>query len=133
MPVSQKPKFETDVVYEFMGAAHKDLDRVKEMVEEDVDLANAAMDVGGNFETALGGAAHMGRVDIAEVLLANGARMDIFCAAMMGKMALVKAFIADDPNVLHLKGPHGIPLIKHAERGGQDEIVDLLKAHGVEA
>lgn len=35
--------------------------------------------------------------------------------------------------ILHLKGPHGIPLIKHAERGGQDEIVDLLKAHGVEA
>lgn len=130
MPVSQKPKFDHEVVYEFMGAAHNNVDRIKEMIAEDADLANAAMDVGGNFETALGGAAHMGRADIAEVLLAHGARMDIFCAAMMGKMALVKAFIEDDPNVVHLKGPHGIPLIKHAEKGGQDEMVELLKSHG---
>jgi len=116
MSVSKKPKFEVDVVQDFVGAAHRDVDRVKEMLEEDVDLANAAVDVGGNFETALGGAAHMGRVDIAEALLDKGARMDIFCAAMMGKMAIVKAFIEDDPSVVHLKGPHGIPLIKHAER-----------------
>ena len=39
---------------------------------------------------------------------------------MMGKIEIVKAFIADDPGVVNLKGPHGIPLIKHAERGGQD-------------
>lgn len=97
MSISKKPHFDTDMVRDFVGAAHRDVDRVKEMLEEDADLANAAVDVGGNFETALGGAAHMGRVDIAEALLAKGARMDIFCAAMMGKMALVKAFIADDP------------------------------------
>lgn len=129
MPISQKPKFDHEVVYEFMGAAHSNVKKVKEMIAEDVDLANAAMDVGGNFETALGGAAHMGRADIAEVLLANGARMDIFCAAMMGKIDLVKAFIADDPNVVHLKGPHGIPLMKHAEKGGHQEMIDLLAAH----
>jgi flotillin len=37
---------------------------------------------------------NMGRPDIAAVLLANGARLDLFCAAMMGKADVVRACIA---------------------------------------
>ena len=130
MSITKKPYLDADLVSKFVGAAHKELDIVKQMLADQPDLVNATVDVGSDFESALGGAAHMGRADIAEVLLAHGARMDIFCAAMMGKMALVKAFIEDDPNVVHLKGPHGIPLINHAKRGGQDKMVELLKSHG---
>jgi len=132
MSISQNSHLDPQLTYEFMGAVHKDLDKVKAMIEEEPGLANAAIDVGGNFETAQGAAAHMGREDIAEYLLSKGARMDVFCAAMMGKIDIVKAFIADDPNVVHLKGPHGIPLIKHAERSGQTAVIDLLKVHGAE-
>lgn len=133
MSISQKPHLNPDLVYEFLAAAHKDLDKVKAMLEEEPGLVNASLDVGSDFETAQGAAAHMGRADIAEYLLSKGARMDVFCAAMLGKVDIVKAFIADDPKVVHLKGPHGIPLIKHAERGGQNAVVDLLKTHGAEA
>jgi hypothetical protein len=56
--------------------------------------------------------------------------MDVFCAAMLGKIDVVKAFLADDPGVVHLKGPHGIPLVRHAQAGKQDAVVELLVAHG---
>ena len=131
MVVPKVPYIEMDLVREFVGAAHNDFEKMQEMLEKDPGLANAAADVGGGaYETALGGASHVGRRDIAEHLLANGARLDIFCAAMMGKVAIVQAFLDDDPDVAHLRGPHGIPLIKHAERGGQDTIVKLLESYG---
>ena len=134
MSISEIPHLDPDLVYEFMAAVHKDMDKVRSMVENEPGLANAASDVGGGaYETALGGAAHMGRGDIAVYLLSNGARMDIFCAAMLGKNAIVEAFLNDDPSIAHLKGPHGIPLIKHAERGGQNEIVELLKSYDAKA
>ena len=55
--------------------------------------------------------------------------MDLFCAAMLGKIAIVKAYITDDTAVVHVRGPHGIPLINHAQAGGQDEIAKLIETH----
>ena len=44
---------------------------------------NASWDWGGgDWETGLGAAAHMGRRDIAELLLGRGARLDLFAAAI---------------------------------------------------
>ena len=53
----------------------------------------------------------MGRKDIADFLLAHGARLDIFAAAMLGKLEIVKAALNAYPEALHTPGPHGIPLI----------------------
>jgi hypothetical protein len=30
---------------------------------------------------------------------------------------------------VHVPGPHGIPLIAHAQAGGQDEVAALIAAH----
>ena len=81
----------------------------------------------GARETALGGAPHMGNLPIAAFLLAHGARMDVFCAAATGKIEIVRAFLADDPKVIDLKGPHGIPLLRHAQMGKQEAVVALLR------
>jgi hypothetical protein len=82
-------------------------------------LVNAAWDWGaGDWETALGAAAHMGRRDIALYLLERGARMDVFAAAMLGHLDIVRATIAALPQARTWKGPHGIPLLMHAEAGG---------------
>src|SRR6516165_6770621 len=45
-------------------------------------------------------------------------RMDIFAATMLGKLDIVEAAVAAFPNIVQVPGPHGIPLIVHAERGG---------------
>jgi hypothetical protein len=125
------PRLDADLVRDFVIAAHANLERTRELLEQQPALVNATWDWGGgDWETGLGGASHMGNRAIAEYLLSKGARMDVFCAAMLGKIDVVKAFLADDPGVVHLKGPHGIPLVRHAQAGKQDAVVELLVAHG---
>src|SRR5262249_37772174 len=113
------PQFDRARVKRFVIAGHVNLAAVKEMLAEEPNLINGAIDWGnGDFETALGGASHMGRRDIAEYLLEHNARMDIFAATMLGKIDIVKAAVAAFPNIVGVPGPHGIPLIMHAEKGG---------------
>jgi hypothetical protein len=121
----------SDLVRNFVVAAHGDIEKTKSMLAVEPRLVNATWDWGrGDFETALGGASHTGRADIATLLLAGGARMDVFCAAMMGKTEIVKACLADTPSIINVKGPHGISLLRHAKAGKQDALVELLTAAG---
>lgn len=115
------------VVGEFIGRAHVDLARVQELLAGYPSLINAAFDWGnGDWETALGAATHSGRRDIVEFLLSKGARPDIFAAAFLGRMHLVKAFLSECPAALRQPGPHGISLLDHAKKGGDPEMVTYL-------
>ena len=73
---------------------------------------------GGDFETALGGASHMGRADIAGFLLERGAALDLFAAAMLGELSIVRAALDARPSLARVPGPHRIPLVAHARAGG---------------
>ena len=124
------PPIESGLVKQFVIAGHGKLDKVKEMLAAQPALINATWDWGGgDFETALGGASHMGRPDIARFLLDNNARMDLFAAAMLGRLDIIKAAAAAFPNILRVPGPHKIPLMAHAEKGGADAaaVVEFLK------
>lgn len=108
-----------DLVQAFVGNAHGNLETVQELLEQQPGLLNAAWDWGGgDWETALGAAAHMGRRDIATYLLERGARLDIFAAAMLGEIEIVQAIVTAFPGMVTACGPHGIPLIEHARAGG---------------
>jgi hypothetical protein len=116
-------------VQAFVGNAHGDLDAVRAALGAEPRLANAAWDWGGgDWESALGAAAHMGRRDIAQLLLEHGARLDIFAAAMLGDVDVVRAILAAHPELQHALGPHGIPLRAHAEAGGEQArpVLELL-------
>lgn len=118
--MSDKVRIDAALVEEFVGKAHGDLDRVRELLAEHPALLNAAWDWGGgDWETALGAASHMGRRDIAEFLLGQGARGDIFAAAMLGSLDLVKAIVQIQPSSATALGPHGISLLRHAIAGGE--------------
>jgi hypothetical protein len=124
------PALEPDLVNQFVRYGHTDLDKVKAMLEKEPALVNATWDWGGgDFETALGGAAHMGRRDIALYLLDYNARIDIYAAAMLGKLDIVKALVKAFPGIHKVPGPHNIPLIAHAEKGGEEakEVLEFLK------
>ena len=124
------PQIERARVKRFVIAGHFNLDVVKEMIAADPNLINGAIDWGnGDFETALGGASHMGRRDIAEFLLEHNARMDIFAATMLGHLDIVKAAVAAYPNIVRVPGPHKIPLLAHAEKGGAPAVAvrDFLR------
>lgn len=124
------PQLDRARVKRFVIAGHFNLEAVKEMLAADPSLINGTHDWGnGDFETALGGASHMGRRDIAEFLLEHNARMDVFAATMLGKLDIVKAAVAAFPNIIHVPGPHKIPLLKHAEKGGEGakEVLEFLQ------
>lgn len=125
------PRLDLDMVRDFVGAAHGNLEKVQSMLEKQPTLLNACWDWGGgDWETALGGAAHTGRKAIALFLLEKGARLDVFAAAMLGKLEVVKAAIALFPGTEKVLGPHGIPLLAHAKAGKEDgaEVVKYLES-----
>lgn len=108
-----------ELVHSFVGIAHSDLVKVKAMLADEPHLLHAAHDWGGgDFETALGAASHMGRSDIARFLLGQGARLDLFAAAMLGELEVVRATLTAFPESLQVRGPHGIGLLQHAKAGG---------------
>lgn len=122
-PPPKPPPLELGMVEEFVRAGHFDLDRTKALLAQNPGLLNATWDWGGgDWETALGGAGHMGRKDIALFLISSGARMDIFQAAMLGRMDIVKPMLTAYPNLAGSKGPHGITLMAHAQKGGEEAL-----------
>ncbi|MDQ4123204.1 MAG: ankyrin repeat domain-containing protein [Acidobacteriota bacterium] len=111
------------MVNEFVIAGHGDLEKVKKLLAQEPNLINAAWDWGsGDWETALGGASHVGNKTIALYLLEKGARIDLFAAAMLGKLSIVKAAIEAFPENRKITGPHGITLLDHAKVGKEDAV-----------
>lgn len=109
-----------ELVKEFVRVGHNDLAAVQRMLKEQPGLLNACWDVGGgDFETALEGAGHVGDREIAEYLIGQGARANIFVLTMLGHTAIVKGLLALYPHLLRSKGPHGLTLLHHANRGGE--------------
>ena len=124
------PQLDPELVQEFVVTAHADLDGVGRMLDREPRLVNATWDWGGgDWETGLGGAAHMGQRDVAVFLLERGARLDVFAAAMLGETEIVRAILTAYPGLRDAAGPHGIPLLAHAEAGGEQalDVVALLR------
>lgn len=117
--MERPPALDPEMVREFVIAGHGDLDKVKALLAREPNLLNACWDWGGgDWETTLGGAAHTGQREIALYLLEQGARIDLFAAAMLGQLDVVKAILTANPAQRHALGPHKIPLLRHAQMGG---------------
>lgn len=130
-PSWSKPQLNRQLITDFVIFAHSELDQVKKLLERFPTLVNAAMDWGGgDWETALGGASHMGRVDIVEHLIQHGARMDLFCATMLGQLEIVKSVLTWQPHLIDAIGPHGFTLHFHAQVGGEpaQPVLDYLQS-----
>jgi hypothetical protein len=119
-----------DLAREMVGVSHGNVARVKELLAARPTLSRASWDWGfGDWEDALGAASHVGHREIAELLIAHGARPTIFSAAMLGQLDVVKAFITAAPGVEATPGAHGITLLRHAMAGGERAagVTDYLK------
>lgn len=128
-PKWKKQQLNRLMVQDFVIYAHMDLDKVKMLLAKEPRLIAAHMDWGGgDWESGLGGASHMGDKDIVNFLLEKGARIDIFCAAMMGQLDVVKSFLKLQPNLIDSYGPHGMTLHFHAQRGKATEVYDYLQS-----
>jgi hypothetical protein len=113
------PQQSPAMVRDAVVASHGNVKRIRELVDAHPAMARAAYDWGfGDWEDCLGAASHVGNREIAEYLISKGARPTIFSAAMLGQLEAVKAFVAAQPGVQRIPGPHSIPLLAHAKAGG---------------
>ncbi len=126
-------KLNKDLVFEFVKAGHNDLEKVKQLLKDHPALINASWDwSNGDFETAIGGAGHVGNVEIAEYLINRGARASLFTFTMLGKAEIVIPALEAYPDLIYSKGPHGFTLLHHANVGGKrsEEIKNYLIEKG---
>ncbi len=136
-PLKEIPKGDplaAEKVKEFVGAGHNNLVRVKEMLLEIPTLLYATWDWGsGDFETAIEGAGHVGNKEIANYLIGQGARTNLFVLTMLGKTQLVKSYLETFPQYLSARGPHGFTFLHHAQKGGEDgkELLDYFQSKGL--
>ena len=131
---AKPPVLPADQVQAVVSVAHRSLDKVRELVEATPLLANACWDWGGgDFETPLQAAAHTGGHEIAEYLLSKHARLDVYAAAMLGRLDFIKATFALDPEVHLIPGPHGFTLLHCAKQGGERArpVLEWMRAQGV--
>ena len=119
-----------EMVFEFVRAGHGDLAKVKQMLGDEPMLLNAMWDWGGgDWETALGGASHVGNRELALHLLEAGARIDAFCAAMLGETELLKSLLRFNPAAAMSRAPHGYTLLYHVGYPGNVELAAAIAAH----
>jgi hypothetical protein len=122
------------LVKDFVIAGHGNFEKTKQLLAESPTLIYASWDWGkGDFETALEGAGHVGNKEIANYLIQQGARTNLFVLTMLGKIGIVKSFLEAFPAYLKARGPHGFTLLHHAMKGGEDakELLDFLKGKGL--
>jgi ankyrin repeat protein len=122
-------ELEQAVVDECIGNAHGNLDRVRELVEKHPALVGARASWG---ESAIEAATQMGRRDIIDYLVSQGAPVDFFTACVMGRLEQVEAELASDPGRARARGVHDLPAIYFAAIGGQLEVAELLLAAGAD-
>jgi ankyrin repeat protein len=121
-------------VKEFVIAGHGNFDSLKQLLVELPTLLYATWDWGnGDFETALEGAGHMGNKEIANYLIGQGARTNLFVLTMLGKTQIVKSFLDNFPLYLNARGPHGLTFLHHAQKGGDDskELLGYFQSKGL--
>lgn len=119
--------FESTLVNRFVRAGHSDLAQVRQLLADQPNLVHAAWDWGsGDFETALGGAAHMGNREIVRHLLDVGARIDAFAAAALGETDIVTSLVRFSPGIANVRGPHTLSLMHHVGHGGRVALAEVV-------
>ncbi len=117
--VDKGPQLDAKMVKEFVAVSHRDLEAVKQLLNFQPALLNATWDWGGgDFEAGIEAASHVGDRDIALYLVEKGARPNIFLATMLGHLEIMKGYLSLYPAMINCKGPHGLSLIHHARKGG---------------
>lgn len=122
-----------EIVKEFVGVSHSNLERVKEMLENEHLLLHSSWDWGGgDFESGIEAAGHVGNKEIANYLISKGARYNIYLASMLGHLETVKNVLTQHPVLLNSKGPHGFTMLHHARKGGDEAkaVAEYLESLG---
>lgn len=105
------------------------IEKVMELIHTDSDLVNASNSKG---ETAVLMAAYYRSNEIKELLLSNGAELNIYEAAAVGNTARVKELLERSPELPANWSADGFTPLGLAAHFGNEETLKLLLAHGAD-
>lgn len=128
----QYPACSAELIKAIVTVAHFDLNKLKDLIDPHPHLVKSAWDWGfGDWETPLGAACHMGRRDIAEYLLSEGATPSLFSWVLFGDLNMVQKIVEQQPGIQRVAGPHSISLLAHARMGGKQSEAILGYLHSL--
>lgn len=120
-----------DDAKDFVTAAHFSLEKVQQLLAADPALLDVAyLWREDDPETAIQAAAHMGNHPIAEYLLAQGAPLAIYTAAMLGRVDDVRQMLDADASRTRQRGAHGFTLMWHVALSGHEDLATLVYDRG---
>lgn len=115
---------------EFVLSAHGNRSRFDELYAEHPEFVVSARWSKFN-ESALEAAGHTGQREIAEILVATGAPLTVFAAAMLGRrQELVQFLDQAGDGTGDARGIHGISLLYHGVLSGDLSIARLIRQRG---
>jgi len=103
------------------------LNRVTELINQDAALVNAS---NGKGETAILMSAYYRAIEIKEMLIRNGAELNIFEAAAVGSVSRVKELLDKSPELIAGYSLDGFTPLGLAAHFGNEEAVKLLLERG---
>jgi len=113
----------------FQAVKSGDLEKVKVLVVKNPSLVNAMDDT--NIPPVLTAAYH-GEMGIANFLVANGAKMDIFSSSALGLTYIVKNLVQKFPKLINAVGIDGYQPLGLACYFGRLETTQYLILHGAD-
>lgn len=105
------------------------IEKVMELIHTDSDLVNASNSKG---ETAVLMAAYYRSNEIKELLISNGAELNVYEASAVGNTARVKELLERSPELLATWSPDGFTPLGLAAHFGNEETLKVLLDHGAD-
>lgn len=112
---------------EAVGAAHRDFDRLREIISKQPSYAHS---VATTNEAAVEAGAHMGNRQIVNFLLERGAPYATTTAAMQGDVEEVRRRLREHPNCLNERGAHDFALLWYPVIGESVETLEFILSNG---
>ena len=120
----------TNVSCELFAAVRAgDVAAVGALLDRDPALVDARDD-GGMAPVIT--AAYLRRREVADLLLARGAELDVFAAAALGRAAELERLLAREPGLTEARSPDGWTPLHLAAHFGQERAVEALLASGAD-
>lgn len=109
---------------EITGLSHFNRPRVQELLHDDPRLVNA---ISTDDELAIEACGHTGQREIIRLHLDHGAPLSLPTAISLGDLAHARWLLAQDPLLIHERGPHDFPVMWYPAIGqGSVEAAELL-------
>lgn len=114
---------------EVTGSSHMNLPAVTAHLARDPRLT---FSISTDDELAIEASAHIGQRDLMRLHLDHGAPLSLPTAVSLGDEDAVKAWLDEDPRLIHERGAHDFPVMWYAVLGGASlSMAELLLARGV--